>query len=384
MKLKDSLCLFVLIVFTTILLTIGFARPSVGHHDANNRMYALAGLNYLDKGVIALSFGQLMQPVGNPIVRENFYTHHPPILSLLLAVSMGLFGYTSWAIRLVPILFSLGTIVVFFLLLRKFFSLPITLLGCFLWIGTPMFLLFGKMADHEALTLLFIVVASYAFVTKRSRLMLVSLFIGQWTGWPAYYAAAILFVFTRKFSLILLSLGNFALFLVHLIILTGSPIGGGLVEIILFRMGLKEQLGQVIERYTMMDFIKQEVSWTIHFFNPAQIWLALLGGAFALWKRYFGVREKVVIVFFFVAFVHVILFRTGAHRHDYWLYYFLPFYSFAAALGLHHLHALTPKKYRFIFYLVAVGLVLVAAWQGEPFFWALQNRVEATPEGVPL
>lgn len=385
-KLKPNiLALTVITVLTLLVLLVGINRPFVGHHDGNPQTYTLAARNYLSRGVLALKFGQLLQPLNTPISPQNFYTHHPPLLSIFLAVFIGILGNHFWSIRLLPILFSVGTIALFYTLVRKFFALPTAILACYFWLGTPMFLYFGKMVDHEAPTLFFVVLAILAYVAKKQKLLFLSIFLGQWTGWPVYYLAIVLYLLTGDVRIILLSFGDFALYLAHIIVLTGSPVGGELWQILLFRMGISSTIDKVTEKYTMKDFASQEVSWLIHFFNPVQFLLAGIGVGLAFLKKKFEAKEKVAFLFLFVAFIHVLLFRTGAHRHDYWLYYFLPFFAWMSVFVADFaLEKMVSRNKKVIVYLIFSALALISLLQGMPFFEALQARVEFTSSGVPL
>ncbi len=356
--------LILILVLATAALLIGVNRPFTGHHDANNKMYRVAALNYLTKPIGVHKFGQLID--------GNFYTHHPILLPITLAASIQLFGDHFWSIRLVPIIFSVATLGVFYFILRSFFKPQVAIIALLFWIITPMFLYFGKMADHEALTLFFIVLAVYGFIKKNNRLVILAVVLGQWTGWPAYYLAFILAVFMRSWILLVISLVNFGLFASHISALTGSPIGGGLVDIFLFRTGAKASVGRIVESYSMIDFLKQELSWTYHFFTPIQFFLA--AAAVFLTEKKLTLKNKVWFIFLFVPIVHVFLFRTGAHRHDYWLYYFLPFFSFGVAITMNYL--LDKMKKPKIVYALFIILLIIAFLRSMPFFWALQTRIE--------
>ncbi len=383
---KQTTLLFVVVIvfLTALVLTIGINRPFVGHHDANNRMYRLAALNYLKHGLIETKLGQVIAPPTEIMAMGHFYTHHPPLLSLFLALSIGIFGDTYWSVRLVPLLFSSITAGVFFLLLRKFFSLESSLLAVGFWLASPMFLFFGKMANHEPLTLLFLTLAVYGWVTKRKRLLYLALFLCQWTGWPAYYLAAIIFIFTRDTKVVLLSLIDAIFFVAHTLLLTGSPTGGGLMEIFLFRTGLSPKVGNVVETYTMQKFLHQEISWLYHLFNPVLVWIASLGVVLILKRKILGEKERVGLTFLLIATIHIFLFRTGANRHDYWLYYYLPFLSWMVGYVFAYFSDRRPLVRRVVVYLVGVLLLGLAIFQGQPFFWALQNRIETTESGQPL
>lgn len=363
----EKIVLVIILLLTSLFLSIGIDKPFIGHHDANNKMYRLSAINYLEKSIAVHKFGQIQQEKNRPVTQSSFYTHHPPLLPMTLAAGIALLGDHNSTIRIVPIIFSLATLFIFHKLLRLFFSARISLVALLFWIQTPMFLYFGKMADHEVPTLFFIVLAVYAFAQKRSHLAFVSVFLAQWFGWPGYYLAAILAVLLRSWALILMSLLNFVLFSAHVSLLKGSL--SDLVNIFLFRTGAKDTVYNIKESYAWPAFIRQEVSWSNSFFTPAQVLLTAFAVAQTFIRRNFGTGEKVWLVFFFVAAVHVLLFKTGAGHHDYWLYYFLPFFSFGVAKCMSFL----PRNKATL--AVIMALLVFSILRSQPFFWALQTRI---------
>lgn len=364
---KKYLAILLLIAVSFGVLTIGINKPLNGHHDWNNRYFSAIARNYLHYGPVQLGFGQLIG-TSSP-ESKAFYTHHPQLFPLILAVFIGILGNANWVIRLAPIVFSTGSVVVFYLILRKFFSGQAALIACLFLILTPMFLYFGKMADHEAFTLFFILLTLYFYLTNRFKLTLVALVLGQWTGWPAYYLAGFLFLWSRKPIFIILSLIDFALFLLNLQFLTGSIFGGGLGEVFFFRMGFVNNIPGVHEEYTNLQLVTQELRWLYRFIGPPQVLLALLALGISLKQR--AKYLPVWLIFGAIAVTHVVLFRTGAWRHDYWLYYFLPFFSFGIAAGV----GLLEKKWPWIYAIYGVALILLI-YQTQPFFWALQTMID--------
>lgn len=365
------------------LLTIGINKPFNGHHDDNNAYFSQVGENYLKYGVLQLKFGQLIG--SSTREKPEYYTHHPQLLPISLAGAIAVFGDNFWTVRLVPILFSVATVVIFYLLLRRFFNPVSGLLSVAFLMVTPMFLYFGKMADHEAPTLFFVVLSLYFYTlwreSKKHRhfvFLLLSLFLGQWFGWPAYYLAGILFLLTRRFEILLLSLFDFGVFLLDVYLLTGSLIGGGLGEILIFRTGFG-QLSWAKENYTNSQLAAQEASWLYHFLTPPQFIAAI--GAFGVWlfswikTRKIEAKDGIWLIFLAVAALHVLLFRTGAWRHDYWLYYFLPFFAWGIASGIGLLAKIHHGKYQFPAYFFFLLLLIGAIISGQPFFRALQDMV---------
>lgn len=233
---RNCLVLILITVFSFLVLTVGINKPFNGHHDWNNRFFGQIANSYLNSGIFQLGFGQL---INQSIPQShNFYTHHPPLFPLILSVFIGVFGNFPWVVRLAPISFSVGTAVILYLLLRRFFNPVAAIFAIAFYLATPMYLYFGKMANHEVFTLFFIVLTLYGFLRWRESgkprdliFTLASLFLGQWTGWPAYYLAGFLFLWSKNTSFLILSLINFASYLLRVYSLTGSVVGGGLREV---------------------------------------------------------------------------------------------------------------------------------------------------------
>lgn len=384
--------LLAIFLVTFLVLGVGIDKPFNGHHDYNNRSYQRIANNYLEKGLWELRLGQLDQPKGYPIVEQNFYTHHPPFLTLSLAGFIALLGDSERTVRLLPIVSSALSVFIFLLLLKRHFSWKVTLIASAFWFVTPMFRYFGKMADHEAITLLFIVASVYCFdLWQRSKnkrayyFLLAFIFLGQWSGWPAYFLAGVLFLLTRSFGILLLTILDVVLFFLWVQGVTGSVAGGGLINIFLFRIGVAS-LQSVQQEYTLSQFVIQEVRWLYHFFTPVQFITALLaavitGALFIKGKvtKQNKSRLTIWLIFTLVAVLHVVVFRNGAFRHDYWLYYFLPVFSWGVAEALTMLYSKF-KKYSLAITLLGVTLLIVSFWQKDEFFWALQNRIQPVEE----
>ena len=375
MKRVDILLVILIGIVSFLLLTIGIDKPFNGHHDFNNRFFSQVGRNYIKYGLLNLKLGQLIWDHKPEDTGEVYYTHHPPLLPIILSVGLKTLGDTNASVRVVPIVFSVLTLGIFYLLIRNFLGVIESLLGVGAWVISPMFLYFGKMADHEALTLFFITLTCWLFVLwKKSgdisifHLLVIGLFLGQWTGWPAYYLAGILFIISRRWEFVALSLFNFALFVGNVVWITGSPVGGGLWEILLFRVGL-QPLSFAEEIYTPIQFMTQELRWSYHFFTPGVVITTVLYLIYSLLKwfknRKFDLWSQIWLVYFLVALIHIFFFQTGAWHHDYWLYYFLPFYGFGIA-GMASLLVKGFRSQRTVVYIFFTLLLLFSFSSSQP------------------
>ncbi len=115
MKLLD----LIVTIISFLILSYGINLPYTGQHDWNSVMYANIARNHLRYGLAQTKLGMLT--TYDHVAPEffGFFTHYPPLMPLLLALSFVFFGITEWAGRLVPILSSVVMIYFLFRLVQS-------------------------------------------------------------------------------------------------------------------------------------------------------------------------------------------------------------------------------------------------------------------------
>ena len=120
-----------------------------------------------------------------PPEERSIYATHPAGLVWLVAGSFGLFGETEWAARLVPIVCSLGTLLLLVRLVERCHGGDTAWLTGLLYATMPMAVYFGRMVNHEPVVLFLMLAALTAWtaavegpggVNRRRR---------AWTAWAA-------------------------------------------------------------------------------------------------------------------------------------------------------------------------------------------------------
>lgn len=103
---------------------------------------------------------------------EHHYAHHPPLITWLVAASQTAFGDAEWTARLPPILCSLAGMILLMRLVREFHGDATAVLVGAIYAVLPIGAYFGRMANHEAPTLFFSLLAmwGWAGVAYRNRL----------------------------------------------------------------------------------------------------------------------------------------------------------------------------------------------------------------------
>ncbi len=127
---------------------------------------------------------------------------HPPVAKLLIAVGIRLFGYESWAWRLVPALAGIALAPVFFLLARRVLpSERAALLASALLLSDGVYLVQSRIAMTNIFAVLFQVGAAYFVVSAvlEPRLPIVRMLAGGFflglalsTRWTSLWAAGFL------------------------------------------------------------------------------------------------------------------------------------------------------------------------------------------------
>ncbi len=358
--------LYIILLTAGLILSYNLGKPFWGHHDWNGVYWGNVSRNYLRYGLFTTklasidNFG-LTNPSG-----FSYSFHYSPLFPLSQAIFLFIFGVHEWALRLMAGLFSLGTIAVFYELVKKNFSQRIAFVSALFWIFTPMSIYFGKMPVHEPEVLFFSILAIYLYLTNRFRWLLVCVVLAELTTWPGYFivpAITLHWLISRGsklaikkiLSLWFVSFAVFGTLLLHDYLVTGSFFGGGLAEIFFFR----------VHSVALIRYVSTLVRWRLTYYSP--ILLGLLLVALVCWRniKYMGIP----FLFFVFAIIYPVIFRDASFRHDYLLIYFLPFVSLGAALGLSQIIS-EKKKLYLVCSVMGVILMLILRWK---FIFALER-----------
>lgn len=273
------------------------------------------------------------------------YGHHPPLLGLTVAASFLIFGYHYWSERLVPIVYTLGALILFYLLMYLLFDPLVATFSAALFATFPITAYYGRDVAHEAPTLFWILgmLVCYAlWMRTAQRRWLVALAVcvgvGAYYGWPMIYFACILFVVEtlrrRRLHLGLLAatvgvaLAMFAL-IVYQIYLAADGSLWTLQAVIFTRSGGSVAGGDTLLGWLghLMDSNKGDFgAWT---WGAAPLAIGFLIAR----SRREGLSPRLVAI---VALglggvAHIAIWREAAYIHEYWQFYLIPFY--AAAIG---------------------------------------------------
>jgi 4-amino-4-deoxy-L-arabinose transferase-like glycosyltransferase len=210
-----------------------FTAPWTTNIDSNGAWWSQSAHNTLRAGLRATGgvpswyFGPL------PIPPAGYYTHHPPLLSLMLTGMFALFGEKEWAARLLPIMFSLASVVLLWTLVKECAGRRAAAFTVVLFAATPMELVYGRMVNFEPINLVWMLAGLLCLRRWEQtgqrhwrNLMIIAFVLTVWTAWLGYIFVLLVclyFLFSPKkrnprMALILLGLSllSITLFLLHI------------------------------------------------------------------------------------------------------------------------------------------------------------------------
>jgi hypothetical protein len=170
-----------------------FTSPWTTNVDSNGAWWSQSAHNTLRAGLRATAgvpswyFGPL------PIPSSGYYTHHPPLLSLMLTGMFALFGEREWAARLLPITFSLASVVLLWALVRECVGRRAAAFSALLFAAMPMELVYGRMVNFEPINLAWMLGGLLCLQRwEKTRephwrnLMIIAFVLALWTAWLGY------------------------------------------------------------------------------------------------------------------------------------------------------------------------------------------------------
>ncbi len=291
--------------------------------------------NYLRFGILPTRTGLAMNyGWARPEEGFTYRVDHPPMTSWLIGVSYFLLGIHEWSARLVPLLLSLGLVVLVFILTRQIGAGRWALLAAAFAAYNPGLLYYARCPVPEVVVVFFallVFVLYRAWLQKSDRRYLLAMWIcfvvGAWTNWIVYLVMPWLILHyllchyrqqkNRTFVLVGLLL-PFACFASHLswaYLVAGKASLSKLLAIYQLRSSTATSAGS----FTVGEFYHTMYHWTRQYLTPALgvlsvIWIASLGSL--------GIRRKLtsddvlILSLFLVGLTHNLMFQNLVFIHD--------------------------------------------------------------------
>lgn len=360
----------VIFVLAVALLTIHVNTPWSTVHEDNGLVFEVAAINHIRFG-LGFTKGQdffdtsvepwthatgSFDPKGVSSAAEFQYfltgpTHpilygdHPPLLGLTIAGSLLVFGYHFWAVRLVPIVFTLGALVLFYRLMLLLFNTRTAAFASALFITFPIAAYYGRDVAHEAPTLCCEIGMALCYALWRRGgdarwLWGVAgcVALGMAYGWPMLFFAWLLpaldFLATRRLNwrlalatAVTVTL-TFGLVLAQIAWAAGGSLSG-LTGMFFIRSSSSVP---ALKAAGVLGWIKKVIIFNVHDFGKWTAFALLAALIFLGWRLLregLSLRLQITALFALGGLAHIIVFREGSFIHDYWQFYLIPFYALA-------------------------------------------------------
>lgn len=362
MNKKTTIFLLCFILLISLSIRLSYLDKELGGHNSwGERFYSKIGLNYLEKGYL---------PYFAQVSEYGYYKNHPPLFSIIESLFIALFGISIQVLRLGPLIFSLINTILIFLIINKISKKEIAILVATIYALFPMELYYGFHVDVQGSFLMMFILMSIYFYIKwvnENRFftpLLVMLTLAMFTDWPAYFLSLfifldyLLFEFKKTknkkiFIIPILVIICFSLFILQYYALSGSfeKVKEELSKSFYFRSYSRDLLPDygINAKFTIPEFLTKEFGRFKTLFTFPIILLS------TFWLINFFIRkikyknlefiERIILIMFFIAFFHIVIFMQGAYIHDFWAYYLIAFLSTTSSLFLFNLLEQTKKVF---------------------------------------
>ncbi len=322
-----ALCVFA--AYALFCLYGAFGPWQWGHNGFNGAAFCQAARNAIRFGIPgqALYYTGLERP--GP---ELIYTHHPQLLHWHLIALFKLLGYAPWVGRLVPVFYSVATLVLIHRVGVQLWDRTSALLAITLYAFTPLHSIFANMIDHEQGAIFFLLLTVYQYVRWlegyarwRFALILFAITCAAQFDWPAYYIAffVALHAFVRAIRARKWCPEWTFLLVFSVVVLVNF---GGFFLWIRSVRGTLEEMGKAYTQRTgmMQGYLRQLYSRMLDMHGPVILWLTGLWLPLVLLRakrRALETRDLIPACFFGAQIIHSTVFKHAGFIHSYWTYY---------------------------------------------------------------
>jgi hypothetical protein len=357
--------LLLILLCAWALLTLRIGSAWFGHQDANGAWISVAVRNYQLHGFFLLggSIDRNTDLTGGVVA----YTHHPPLMVWLSALPALLVGYDETLIRWVAACCTMLGASALYVLARRLNGTRFAMWGAAFYLLTPMTAYFGRMPDHEAPALMFVllfaaVLAEWPRRPTRARWWAL-LALGVLTAWTAWgglivvvaLGAGALAVSRRRAPLLVIGAAVAASVVVmygYYLIFAPDAITD-LISVWVWRTSTSS-LDPGSVPFTAAQFVTRILMRLHTLYTPSMLIIALVGVPVVV--RRGGWLRIVLAALLAAGFGYTLIFPNAAYIHDYYLIYTAPGLAMLAAAGVTLLPGGAPRWLR----PVTVGLALVA------------------------
>ena len=390
--LKDNFWLFPLALLDLFIRAYGIADPWLrAHRGFSGALSGIVGRNYLRYGYWGTRLAPVWHsgPASLAELPHHYHLRHPPLRYLTVSVFFRVFGVSEWATTLMPVLFSLGSAIVLYFLVKRLWGKWTALLATAFLTFIPIDAYYGNMACYEAMAMFFGLLALLLYHVWLERGagwllagMVTALGLGALSGYAGYFIIGLIGLHYLLFGpsgrrrvFFAVGLWTYALLIFgvwagYTALLWGS--------VRTFWEGWKLRTGGGTEaRFTFAAYYALQYGRIRDFFTPVLRLLAVVWAVFFLIdlrRRERWLEHSWVVLLFLYGVANLVVFRQGAWVHEYWLFFLSPFFAVSSAVAVRYLsqRVLGSRKL-----LVAVLLLLIWAWYLPSALAQLQTFYQA-------
>lgn len=329
-----------LLIFWQLLL-IHLNAPWFGHHDANGVWLSAVSRNYRTYGIGEIGLIPVLNRGAIPPETALRYVRHPPLVPWLVTLAHNVFGDHELSARMVSIIGTMIATAAFYVMCRRVYNQRTALLCLIFFAFTPMLFYFGRMPNHEPVSLAFLLIFLAAFVNwsrqptrARWRLMIVMAVLAVWTAWATFFFIVLLGVFgwlkgfqRRRMVLLIVTAGLSVVSVAVFYQLVYPDSLRLLVEGFVWRTST---LSELSEDFTWGEFAYQTVIYMLPHVTFAVFLLGLVGIVPTL-RQARGSHQALLLALAAAGLAYIIVFRSASYVHDYYKIYLMPFLAIAAA-----------------------------------------------------
>ena len=371
-RLHYSLLAIILLYAATVrvyLLDVPFHSTAEGVGS----WYGIMARNYL-RIPWSEHHGVPVQSIGHwPNTPLRFYSHHPPLMPLTIALSYKFFGQGDWQTRLPAAICTIGSTLLLYLLLKQY-NPQAALYASVIFASLPMTLYYGgqpEFLNPQFVFLLLLTTAAffrfYSTPTLKSLLFLCTTFtLAASTDWPAFDLvplATIYFLLKHKFIhwplLLLFILFSTLIFfsLYAQIVLASTHDWSWMLEQLRTRT-----IGTTpTQRISVLKWLHQAWTYnhehhTIPILLLSTIWLLL-----TIANRKSKIENPPTLFLLLFATLHLFIGRQGSYSHAWWWWPLTPFLALSSALAIIQLIRLLPARAKLPAHSLTVLLLILFA-----------------------
>jgi len=369
---KRSLLFFLLCTAVSI-QWVGVGDPwNAKQEGITGAVYSLCGRNFVRHGFMETEFIPFRNAGAISPEEFHFYVNHPPLVPILVALSFKIFGVHEWAARLVPLLFSLGSLWMIYLLGKRFWSLETARTAAFIASILPIFSYYAKHVDVLGSTLLFFVLLTWItyecwIATRKPKWLLIALlsFSGaMMTEWDAVLLAIFFpfdLVFFKKEKIWSWRVWIFpmteACFLLFFTLHLYHGVGEAFLAPIL--QALKFHRTSI----RLWDYFQRIGLYALVFINPFGVILAISGCWITLQEERgrCETKKRLLLFLFGMGVFHAFFFPnfTWIHRHAFFM--LTPAIAYAAAIAVTRLSSWASRSRTRRLWALLFGLLFIGS-----------------------